>query len=88
MNKASNSGLFEVWGGVVIEGDCVTPTQVRYMLLGVYPTSEAMEVAAQSSKFEYFEYLEVRAPKAYINRHAKLEAIKRARRIAADTTPF
>lgn len=84
MAKYSQSGLFEVWGGQVIEGDMVTPTCLRFMRLGIYDTSEAIEAATASNEFWGWEYLEVRAPKAYTDRHAEISRRQAVReRLAA-----
>jgi len=89
MVKWSASGLFEVWGGMVVEGDMCTPTYVRMQRLDVFQTSEAIQDATESG-YEHFEYLEVRPPKAYAQRMAKLESIKRMRMIQEDrdNAPF
>jgi hypothetical protein len=80
MANASKSGLFEVWGGFLIEGDCVTPTRIHTFLVETFPTSEAIEVATQSKVFHGLDYVEIRFPKNYLDRMAKLNKIKRDRR--------
>lgn len=91
--KYSKSGLFEVWCGFLIEGDCVTPTRIHMFCEATFDTSEAIEAATESNRFDGVDFVEVRPPKAYLERHAKLAAIKLARQLALedanhDSVPF
>lgn len=93
MAKPSKSGLFEVWGGFLIEGDCVTPSRIHMFLVETFPTSEALAAASDCDpkvdRFSGLDFCEVRPPAAYQARHNKLAAIKQARRDAESTeVPF
>ena len=80
MAEASKSGLFEVWGSFLIEGDCCTPTRIHKFLVETFPTSEAIEVATQGKAFDGLDYVEIRFPKNYLDRMAKLNKRKQDRR--------
>lgn len=89
--KVSRSDRFEFWGGVVIEGDCVTRTCVRYFLVGIYETSEALLKAIDDDKHRSIEFEEVRLPSAYVARHKKIAQRKveeRKRLDESDPCPF
>lgn len=90
MEKASRSGLFELWGGWVVESDGWSPSTIKMFLIGVYPTSEAFQAACESPRCAGLEYSEGRLPAAYIARHQEVRRRKEARRLAAwvDEAPF
>jgi hypothetical protein len=88
MLKESKSGLFEMWLGVLIEGDCYTPSKIHYWLEEIFPTSEALAKAECSPKYSGCEMGYNRYPKDFVKRHEILQARKKARRIIQDDTPF
>jgi hypothetical protein len=88
INKTSCSGLFEVWAGIIIESDGWSPSRIHMYEVCCFDTSEAVEQAALHGLFESADFYEVRFPKDYLARMAKLERIKQARRDAEDPAPF
>lgn len=89
MSTASKSGLFEIWCGFLCEGDCVTPSVIRFWCEAKFDTIEAVEAATESGRFNGVDFCELRPPAAYLARHNKLAAIKQARLDAESTeVPF
>lgn len=88
MSQASKSGLFEVWIGWLVEGDCVTPTRIHMFHEATFDTLEAVTAAVAQPRFDV-QFCEVRPPAAWLKRQQKLSAIKQARRDAESTeVPF
>lgn len=77
----SKSGLFEVYGEVLVEGDCVTRSRAHRFRMATLATSEAAE--AYIKKHGQHVYIaEVRGPANYVARRATLLAL-RAKQIVA-----
>lgn len=90
MSGVSASGLFELWVGMTVEGDAVTPTRVQWMRTGIYNTSEDLSKACDEGKIDYFEWSHMKAPAAYVRRHEELRRRKHSRHMAEliDSAPF
>ena len=74
-SKASQSGLFEIIGEVLIEGDCVTPNRSHMFRMATLPTSEAAKKYIELHG-EHTYIAEVRGPANYVARYKKWLAIK------------
>jgi hypothetical protein len=74
-SRPSRTGLFEIFGSVLIEGDCYTPNREHFFLMAILPTSEAAKQYIElHSPHTYIS--EVRGPANYIERYKKWETIK------------
>ncbi len=74
-NGVSQSGLFEVYGEVLVEGDCVTRSRVHRFRMATLATSEAAK-AYIDKHFPHVYIAAVFGPDNYVARYAKLMASK------------
>ena len=74
---ASRSGLFEVFGEVLVEGDCVTRSRVHRFRMATLATSEAAKAYIEDEKHGQNVYVAaVYGPANYVARRASLLASK------------
>lgn len=76
----SASGLFEIIGEVLVEGDCITRSRVHRFRMATLATSEAAQ--AYLNNHHDYHPVDVYGPANYVARHKKLLAIQAANRAA------